>query len=68
MYHAHRYAAQGWVGEPEIDPTQDYEEREAIEGWELLPGNCMDMAHEAVRREKSVIAGNCPTPESSSEY
>ncbi|KAI0320103.1 phosphatase 2C-like domain-containing protein [Amylostereum chailletii] len=58
MYHAHRYCSLGWAGEPEIDPTQEYEERETVEGWELLPMECMDMAHEAVRREKSVVAGS----------
>ncbi|KAI0030825.1 phosphatase 2C-like domain-containing protein [Vararia minispora EC-137] len=58
MYHGHRYAALGWPGEPEIDPTQDYEERESVEGWELLPHECMDMAHQGVLREKSVVAGS----------
>jgi hypothetical protein len=59
MYHGQRYAALGWPGEPEIDPTQDYEERESVEGWELLPHECMDMAHQGVLREKSVVAGTC---------
>lgn len=57
MYHAQRYAALGWAGEPEVDPTQDYEERESVEGWELLPADCMDMAHQSVLRDKSVSAG-----------
>lgn len=57
MYHAHRYAKQGWAGEPEIDPTQDYEERQQVEGWELLPMECMHLAHGAVLREKVVTAG-----------
>ena len=57
MYHCHRYSKQGWAGEPEIDPTQCYEEREAIEGWELTPAQCLENAHTAVLREKSVVAG-----------
>lgn len=57
MYHCHRYSKQGWAGEPESDPTQGYEEREAIEGWELTPAQCLENAHTAVLREKSVVAG-----------
>ena len=57
MYHAHRHASLGWPGEPEVDPTQDYEERETIEGWELMPKACMELAHQSVLREKSVLAG-----------
>jgi protein phosphatase PTC7 len=57
MYHCHRYAKRGWAGEPETDPTQDYEERETIEGWELTPAQCLENAHMAVMREKSVVAG-----------
>ncbi|KIP09148.1 hypothetical protein PHLGIDRAFT_29246 [Phlebiopsis gigantea 11061_1 CR5-6] len=58
MYHAHRYAKQGWAGEPEIDPTQDYEDREQVEGWELTPMECMDLAHGGVMREKGIMAGS----------
>ena len=57
MYHCHRYAKHGWAGEPETDPTQDYEERETIEGWELTPAQCLENAHTAVLREKCVVAG-----------
>ena len=57
MYHCHRYSKQGWAGEPESDPTQGYEERETIEGWELTPAQCLENAHTAVLREKSVVAG-----------
>lgn len=57
MYHAHRYAKNGWAGEPEIDPTQEYEEREQVEGWELKPMECMDLAHGGVLRERAVVAG-----------
>ena len=57
MYHAHRYAKQGWAGEPEIDPTLDYEERQQVEGWELSPMECMDLAHGGVMRERAVVAG-----------
>lgn len=58
MYHAHRYAKVGWAGEPEIDPTLDYAEREQVEGWELRPMECMDLAHHGVLREREVLAGS----------
>jgi len=58
MYHCHRYAKRGWAGEPETDPTQGYEERETIEGWELTPAQCLENAHTAVLREKLVVAGS----------
>ncbi|KAI0065346.1 protein serine/threonine phosphatase 2C [Artomyces pyxidatus] len=58
MYHAHRYAKMAWPGEPEIDPTQDYEEREAVEGWEMWPRDCLQAAHDAVLRERAVVAGS----------
>lgn len=57
MYHAHRYAKTSWPGEPEIDPTQPYEEREQVEGWELTPQECLELAHGGVLRERGVIAG-----------
>jgi protein phosphatase PTC7 len=43
MFHAHRYSRSAWAGEPEVDPAQDYEEREQVEGWELTPYECMDV-------------------------
>ncbi|KAF8275027.1 phosphatase 2C-like domain-containing protein [Lactarius quietus] len=58
MYHSHRYAKVGWPGEPEVDTTQDYEDREAIEGWELHPRECLKLAYQATLRERSVIAGS----------
>lgn len=57
MYHSHRYSKSAWAGEPEIDPTQDYEEREEIEGWEMAPRECMEMAHGGVLRDRTVQAG-----------
>lgn len=57
MYHCHRYARHGWAGEPEIDPTLEYAEREQVEGWEITPQECMDLAHGGVLREKAVEAG-----------
>ena len=59
MYHAHRYSRNAWAGEPEIDPTMDYEEREQIEGWEMTPYECLDLAYGGVLREKYVQAGAC---------
>ncbi|KAJ8463392.1 hypothetical protein ONZ45_g17599 [Pleurotus djamor] len=58
MYHAHRYARNAWAGEPEIDPTLDYEEREQIEGWEMTPMECLDLAYGGVLRERFVQAGS----------
>ncbi|KAF8228176.1 hypothetical protein L208DRAFT_1292865 [Tricholoma matsutake] len=58
MYHAHRYSRSAWAGEPEIDPTLDYEEREEIEGWEMTPYECLDFAYGGVLREKFVQAGS----------
>ena len=57
MYHAHRYSRNAWAGEPEIDPTMDYEERQQIEGWEMTPYECLDLAYGGVLREKYVQAG-----------
>lgn len=57
MYHAHRYSKQAWAGEPEIDPLYNYEEREQVQGWELKPKECLELAHGAVLREKTVEAG-----------
>lgn len=57
MYHAHRYSKSSWAGEPEIDPLQNYEEKEEVEGWELTPQECMELAHGGVMREKCVEAG-----------
>ncbi|KAG5642190.1 hypothetical protein DXG03_003428 [Asterophora parasitica] len=58
MFHAHRYSRNAWAGEPEIDPTLDYEEREEIEGWEMTPYECLDLAYGGVLREKFVQAGS----------
>lgn len=57
MYHAHRYSKHAWAGEPEIDPTLSYEEREEIEGWEMSPKECLELAHGGVLRERTVTAG-----------
>jgi len=58
MYHSHRYAKVGWPGEPEVDITQDYEDREAVEGWELHPQECLKLAYQATLRERFVTAGS----------
>ncbi|KAJ7765515.1 phosphatase 2C-like domain-containing protein [Mycena maculata] len=58
MFHAHRYSRSAWVGEPEVDPSLEYEEREEVEGWELTPYECMDLAYGGVLREKMVEAGS----------
>ncbi|KAJ8589716.1 hypothetical protein M405DRAFT_738115 [Rhizopogon salebrosus TDB-379] len=58
MYHAHRYSRTAWAGEPETDPTQEYEERERVEGWELSPYDCLELAYHGVLRERLVEAGS----------
>ncbi|KAK7012874.1 protein phosphatase [Favolaschia claudopus] len=58
MFHAHRYSRSAWAGEPEVDPTLDYAEREEVEGWELTPYECLDLAYGGVLREKLVDAGS----------
>lgn len=55
MFHAHRYSKGAWAGEPETDPSQDYDE--PVEGWELTPQECLDLAYGGVLREKSVLCG-----------
>ena len=57
MYHAHRYSKVAWPGEPEVDPMQEYEEREQVEGWELSPVECLESAYGGVLRERYVVAG-----------
>ena len=57
MYHAHRYSKNAWAGEPEIDPLTDYAERQQVEGWEMTPKECLELAHGGVLREKAVDAG-----------
>ncbi|KAH9966658.1 protein serine/threonine phosphatase 2C [Russula dissimulans] len=58
MYHSHRYAKVGWPGEPEVDTTQDYKDREAVEGWELHPRECLKLAYQATLRDRAVIVGS----------
>ncbi|KAI0647028.1 protein serine/threonine phosphatase 2C [Trametes meyenii] len=58
MYHAQRYSKAAWPGEPEVDPTQEYEEREQVEGWELTPLECLESAYGGVLRERNVLAGS----------
>ncbi|OBZ75856.1 Protein phosphatase PTC7 fig [Grifola frondosa] len=39
-------------------PTQEYEEREQVEGWELSPSECLESAYGGVLRERGVVAGS----------
>ena len=61
MFHAHRYSKVAWPGEPEVDPMQEYEEREQVEGWELSPVECLESAYGGVLRERNVLAGEHDT-------
>lgn len=63
MYHAHRYAKQGWAGEPEIDPLAQ-EKNDGSRGFvaqELLPRKCLELAYDEVLHEPEVLAGT-PLP------
>lgn len=55
MYHCHRYAKTSWAGEPPSDPTTEV--TEPVEGWELTPFECIELAHGGVLRERLVDAG-----------
>lgn len=54
-YHAHRYSKNAWAGEPESSTEYPYDE--PIEGWELTPQECIELAHGGVLRERAVQAG-----------
>ncbi|KAH9934743.1 protein serine/threonine phosphatase 2C [Fomitopsis serialis] len=58
MYHAHRYSKDAWAGEPETDPTQDLQECPQVEGWEMSPAECLELAYGGVLRERSIKAGS----------
>jgi protein phosphatase PTC7 len=55
MYHAHRCSKTAWAGEPEIDPT--VEDDAKIEGGELVPLDCLEIAYGGVLNERGVNAG-----------
>jgi len=57
MFHAARYAKQGWAGEPESEPHADLYSS-PVEGWELTPKHCLELAYQAVLRERSVKSGS----------
>ncbi|KAH7889705.1 phosphatase 2C-like domain-containing protein [Phlebopus sp. FC_14] len=58
MYHAHRYSRDSWAGEPEIDPTQDYDIPQRVDGCELTPYQCLKLAYSGILGEKHVQAGS----------
>lgn len=57
MFHAHRFSMLSWAGEPEIDLFQGSEEREHVQGYELVPIECLELAHIGVLRDPTVDAG-----------
>lgn len=57
MFHAARYAELGWAGEPESEPHADLYSN-PVEGWELTPKHCLDLAYQAVLRERTVHCGS----------
>ena len=67
MYHAHKFAKQGWAGEPEIDPLAEVENEGSrrFVSQELLPRKCLQLSYEAVLNEPEVQAGEL---DSSAQY
>jgi protein phosphatase PTC7 len=53
MYHAHCAAQASWAGEPESDPTVD----SMVDGVELTPVNCLNVAYRGVMKDQLVVAG-----------
>jgi protein phosphatase PTC7 len=45
-----------WAAEPEIDPTMDNED-EQIEGQEMTPYECLNLAYSDVLEDEQVEAG-----------
>ena len=60
MYYAHCYSRDSWVGEPETDPLQDQGDLSQVEGCELTPWQCLDLAYQGVLRDEQVKAGAFP--------
>ncbi|KAI6039064.1 hypothetical protein EDC04DRAFT_2895782 [Pisolithus marmoratus] len=58
MYYAYHSSRDSWAGEPEIDPTQDQQEPTRVDGRELTPYQCLDLAYHGVLRDKLVEAGS----------
>jgi protein phosphatase PTC7 len=69
MYHAARYAKDGWPGEPESEPDVDLVSN-PVQGWELLPKHCLELSYQAVLRESTIQAGLffCHRPVKSDAY
>lgn len=57
MHYAYRYSRDSWAGEPETDPTQDQGDLNQVEGCELTPYQCLDLAYQSVLRDGQVKAG-----------
>lgn len=58
MHYAYRYSRDSWAGEPETDPTQDQGDLNQVEGCELTPYQCLDLAYQSVLRDGQVKAGS----------
>lgn len=56
MFHSARYAKMGWAGEPEGEPHVD-SYSSPVEGWELTPKHCLELAYQAVLRERTIQSG-----------
>lgn len=57
MYYSHNYSRDSWAGEPEVDPTQDHDHYKDIQGREITPYACLDLAYRQVLRQQLVEAG-----------
>lgn len=59
MYHAHLHSHESWPSEPESDPTQEHDSSPQVEGLELTPHRCLDLAYNGVLQDKLVSVGVC---------
>lgn len=58
MYHAHLHSHESWPSEPESDPTQEHDSSPQVEGLELTPHRCLDLAYNGVLQDKLVSVGS----------
>ncbi|KAJ7452416.1 phosphatase 2C-like domain-containing protein [Mycena galericulata] len=58
MYYAHGHFANGWAGEPEIDPTVEAHTNSTPEGVEMTPSECLQLAYHDVLADESIEVGS----------
>jgi len=58
MYHCARHFSSSWAGEPPSDPIDwDMQPGDTVEGGEMTPHACLELAHTAVLGERAIEAG-----------